>query len=118
METEVGIYKLPEKKELLETVLNDEEFDIKKITPFGKDNESVLVITKLRAETLREEGARLRQVKEVTESIRKDQAYSELKNANQRCLYLLDRYHIPKSVALDVIDEVKVQEITEKVAFA
>lgn len=98
----------------IEDLLNDDKYDVKKLITFGKDNGSLLAICKTEDETVYDEGARLGQIQEVAHSVRDDSIYSELKNANQRCLYLLDKYHIPKSIALDVIDEVKVLEITEK----
>ena len=98
----------------LEDILSNDETEVKKMIVYGKDNDKLLVVHKTKGETLHNEGARLEQVKEVAASVRREQVYSELKNANQRCLYLLDKYQIPKSIALDVIDEVKVLEITEK----
>jgi hypothetical protein len=98
----------------IDDFLDDELIEVKKILIFNKDNDWLLVLYDLRGELLVREGQRLGQIQEVAHSVRADELYSELKNANQRCLYLLDKYHIPKSIALDVIDEVKVLEITEK----
>ena len=99
-------------KDEIEELLNDEELETKKMVVFGKDNDQLLISYETKKEQLTHEDTRLEQVKEVAQSVRTDGLYSELKNANQRCLYLLDRYHIQKSIALDVIDEVIVQKLT------
>jgi uncharacterized lipoprotein YajG len=111
---EIRIFSIVKETNEIEDLLNDDKYDVKKLVTFGKDNNLILAIIKPKEEQLTHEGARLGQIQEVANSVRADELYSELRNANQRCLYLLDKYHIPKSIALDVIDEVKVLEITEK----
>ena len=109
----VATFDIFEDTSAIEDLLNNEEYSIKKIATFNKDNKWLLVIYEVKEEQWIDEARRLEQVKDVAKSIRDDQAYDTLKNVNQRCLYLLDKYHIPKHIALDVIDEVIVQELTE-----
>ena len=109
---EIETFAIPEEKEKIEELLNDDKYDVRKLLAYGKDNGCLLIIYRAKEEVVYNETARLGMTKDVAHSVRDDTLYSELKNANQRCLYLLDKYHIPKSVALDVIDEVIVQKLT------
>ena len=111
---EIITFEIRKEAKELRGFLNNESYTVRKLLPFGHDNELVLVVYEVKEEQLINEGARLGQIQEVAHSVKDDNLYSELKNANQRCLYLLDKYHIPKSIALDVIDEVKVLELTGK----
>ena len=109
----MGTFNIFENGEEIEDLLNNEEYTIKKIATFNTDNQWLLVLYEINEEQQIHETKRLEQVKDVAKSVRDDKVYSKLKNVNQRCLYLLDKYHIPKHIALDAIDEVLVQELTE-----
>jgi hypothetical protein len=104
----------PDELDNIEKLLSTDTIDVKKLMTYGTDNTCLLVFYEKKEDQLSHEGARLEQLKEVADSVRNDTLYSELKNANQRCLYLLEHFRIPKSIALDVIDEVKVLELTGK----
>jgi hypothetical protein len=108
----IETFDIFENGEEIADLLNNEEYTIKKIATFNTDNQWLLVIYEINEEQQIHETKRLEQVKDVARSIRDDKVYSKLKNVNQRCLYLLDKYGIQKSIALDVIDEELVQKLT------
>ena len=86
---------------------------ISKMLIGGINNSTAIMLYEPLSETLGRESEQLERVKAIAHELRTDDKYSELKNANQRVLYLLDRHNIPKSIATDVIDYLKVMDVLD-----
>ena len=58
----------------------------------------------------------LEQLKQKAEEVAKDKVYPKLTNAKQRELYLLNHYGLSKREGVDVIELLKIAEITASLA--
>lgn len=109
----IGLYSLDSDKEKLEDLLTANGIVVKKLLVGGVSNTTLIAVYEGLSETLGREGEQLERVKAIAHELRTDDKYRELKNANQRVLYLLDRHNVPKAVATDVIDYLKVMDVLD-----
>lgn len=86
---------------------------ISKMLIGGINNSTAIMLYEPLSETLGRETEQLERVKAIARELRTDGRYRELKNANQRALYLLDIHNVPKAIATDVIDYLKVMDVLD-----
>jgi hypothetical protein len=96
----------------LETLLNDTSLIVKKITILqGAESAHSFIFYEPTEETLAIEKAQLNSIKAIAEKVRANPTYKKLTNLRQRELFLLEHYNIPKEIADDVSEYIKIMEI-------
>lgn len=96
-------------------LLNSESIHIAKVmvAPHENTEDSIYVVFEEQKEALEREKQELDELKPIAQEIRQDAIFTQLKNARQRTLYLLDKFNLPKSTAEKLIEVAKLMELIE-----